>query len=36
MERRQSHVLVGAVTFVLVIALFAFVLWLARFSREGL
>jgi phospholipid/cholesterol/gamma-HCH transport system substrate-binding protein len=34
MERRQSYVLVGAVTFVLIFALFAFVLWLARFSRE--
>jgi phospholipid/cholesterol/gamma-HCH transport system substrate-binding protein len=34
MENRQNHVLVGAVTFVLVLALFGFVLWLARFSRE--
>ncbi|PZU45762.1 MAG: MCE family protein [Sphingomonas sp.] len=34
MERRQSHVLVGAITFLLVVSLFAFVLWLARFSRE--
>ena len=34
MENRQSHVIVGAVTFVLVLALIGFVLWLARFSRE--
>jgi phospholipid/cholesterol/gamma-HCH transport system substrate-binding protein len=34
METRHNHVLVGAVTFVLVLALFGFVLWLARFSRE--
>ena len=34
MENRQSHVIVGAVTFVLVMALIGFVLWLARFSRE--
>lgn len=34
MENRQSHVIVGAVTFVLVLALFGFVLWLARFSRD--
>ncbi|MCG2840836.1 MlaD family protein [Sandaracinobacter sp. RS1-74] len=34
MENRQSHVIVGAITFVLVLALIGFVLWLARFSRE--
>ena len=34
MEQRQSHVLVGAITFLLVVSLFAFVLWLARFSRD--
>ncbi len=34
MERRSSHMLVGAVTFILVLALFGFVLWLARYSRE--
>ena len=34
MENRNNNVLVGAVTFVLVLALFGFVLWLARFSRE--
>ncbi len=34
MENRQSHVLVGAVTFVLVLLLFGFVLWLSRFSGE--
>ncbi|WP_199553308.1 MlaD family protein [Sandaracinobacteroides hominis] len=34
MERRNSYMLVGAVTFILVLALFGFVLWLARFSRE--
>lgn len=34
MENRQSHVIVGAVTFVLLLALIGFVLWLARFSRE--
>jgi phospholipid/cholesterol/gamma-HCH transport system substrate-binding protein len=33
METRHNHVLVGAITFVLIVALFAFVLWLARFSR---
>lgn len=33
MENRKSHILVGAVTFVLIFTLFAFVLWLARFSR---
>jgi phospholipid/cholesterol/gamma-HCH transport system substrate-binding protein len=34
MESRQSHVLVGAVTLVLVVALIGFILWLSRFSRE--
>jgi phospholipid/cholesterol/gamma-HCH transport system substrate-binding protein len=34
MENRHSHVLVGVVTFVLVIALFGFVLWLSRYSGE--
>lgn len=34
MENRHSHVLVGAVTLILVLALFGFVLWLSRFSRE--
>jgi phospholipid/cholesterol/gamma-HCH transport system substrate-binding protein len=34
MENRQNHVLVGTVTFILILALFGFVLWLARFSRE--
>jgi phospholipid/cholesterol/gamma-HCH transport system substrate-binding protein len=34
METRHNYVLVGAITFVLIVALFAFVLWLARFSRE--
>lgn len=33
MENRQSHMLVGAVTFILVMALIGFVLWLARFSN---
>lgn len=33
METRHNYVLVGAITFVLIVALFAFVLWLARFSR---
>ncbi len=34
MENRQSHMLVGGVTFLLILALFGFILWLARFSRE--
>lgn len=34
MENRQSHMLVGGITFVLILALFGFVLWLARFSRD--
>ena len=32
METRSSHVLVGGVVLVLTVALFAFILWLARFS----
>lgn len=35
MENRRSHVLVGAVTLLLVLALFAFVLWLSRVSGEA-
>lgn len=35
MENRQSHMLVGGVTFLLILALFGFILWLARFSREA-
>lgn len=35
METRQSHVIVGAVTFVLLLALIGFILWLARFSHDG-
>ncbi len=34
MENRHNHVLVGAVTLLLILGLFGFVLWLARFSRE--
>jgi phospholipid/cholesterol/gamma-HCH transport system substrate-binding protein len=34
MENRQSHVLVGAVTFALVLLLFGFVLWLSRYSGD--
>lgn len=34
MENRQSHMLVGGVTFLLILALFGFILWLARFTRE--
>jgi phospholipid/cholesterol/gamma-HCH transport system substrate-binding protein len=34
METRQSHVLVGAVTFLLVVALFAFILWLSRYTGQ--
>lgn len=36
METRRSHVIVGAVTFVLLLVLLGFVLWLARFSRGGM
>lgn len=35
METRQSHVIVGAVTFILLMALLGFVLWLAHFSRNS-
>lgn len=34
METRHSHVLVGAVTLLLILLLFGFVLWLSRFSGE--
>jgi len=34
MENKQSHMLVGAVTFVLILALFGFVVWLSRYSGE--
>ncbi|MFA7439605.1 MAG: MlaD family protein [Sphingomonadaceae bacterium] len=34
MENRQPYVLVGAVTLLLVVAIFGFVLWMARFSGE--
>ena len=34
MENKQSHVLVGAVAFALILALFAFVVWLSRYSGE--
>lgn len=34
METRQSHVIVGAITFVLMLALIGFILWLARFSND--
>jgi phospholipid/cholesterol/gamma-HCH transport system substrate-binding protein len=34
METRQSHVIVGAITFILLLALIGFILWLARFSGE--
>jgi len=34
MENRQSHMLVGGITFVLILALFGFILWLSRFSGE--
>ncbi|MGL6043794.1 MAG: MlaD family protein, partial [Sandaracinobacteroides sp.] len=34
MENRHSYALVGAITFLLIVVLFGFVLWLARFSRE--
>lgn len=34
MENRQSHMLVGGVTILLVVALFAFILWLTRFTGE--
>lgn len=35
METRSSYVLVGAVVIALAIALFAFILWLARFDASG-
>lgn len=34
MERRQSHVVVGAVTLAIVVALLGFVLWLSRYTGE--
>ncbi len=34
MENKQSHMLVGAVAFVLILALFGFVVWLSRYSGE--
>lgn len=34
MENRKPYMLVGGVTLVLVVAIFAFMLWLARFSGE--
>jgi phospholipid/cholesterol/gamma-HCH transport system substrate-binding protein len=34
MENRQSYLLVGTVTLLLVLGLFAFVLWLSRYSGE--
>lgn len=34
METRSNHVIVGGVVIVLTVALFAFVLWLARFSGD--
>ena len=36
METRKSHVIVGAVTFLILLALLGFVLWLARYSRGGM
>lgn len=35
MENRKPYVLVGAITLLLVVAIFAFVFWLARFSGES-
>ncbi len=34
MENRQSYVLVGAISFVLLLALFGFVLWLSRYTGQ--
>ena len=34
MENRQSHMLVGGVTFALILLMFGFILWLARFTGE--
>jgi len=34
MENKQSHMLVGGVAFVLILALFGFIVWLSRYSGE--